>query len=107
MTGSHPTIWFEGDDMKRPGCYECKYEGHAVYSAHCRCQHPMVAGQSYGAVGMAAFLCGMEPLGVTGNKHGIDHGWFLWPLDFDPVWLESCEGFAPKEKGGDEVEQAK
>lgn len=33
---------------------------------------------------------------VTGDPHGIRQGWFNWPLSFDPVWLESCEGFEEK-----------
>jgi hypothetical protein len=36
-------------------------------------------------------------LGVTGNAHGIKNGWFCWPFNFDPIWLESCNGFTPRE----------
>ena len=28
-----------------------------------------------------------------GKEHGRNKGWFLWPLNFDPVWLVSCDGF--------------
>jgi hypothetical protein len=27
---------------------------------------------------------------------GIFKGWALWPVNFDPVWLERCEGFEPR-----------
>ena len=30
---------------------------------------------------------------VAGNSHGVAQGWFLWPLAFDPVWLERCTLF--------------
>jgi hypothetical protein len=33
---------------------------------------------------------------VTGNAHGMKMGWFYWPVNFDPTWLKSCDGFAPK-----------
>lgn len=36
-------------------------------------------------------------LGIQGNAHGIKKGWFNWPWNFDPVWLDSCSGFEPKE----------
>lgn len=35
-------------------------------------------------------------LGVKGVPHGIRMGWFLWPLNFDPAWLEQCNGFTAK-----------
>ena len=28
---------------------------------------------------------------------GIRQGWFGWPIDFDPVWVEQCTGFVNKE----------
>jgi hypothetical protein len=39
----------------------------------------------------------MEELNIRGHPHGVVQGWFLWPFNFDPVWLESCNGFTPKE----------
>jgi len=33
-----------------------------------------------------------KKLNVTGNPLGIRRGWFNWPFNFDPVWLESCDG---------------
>ena len=32
-------------------------------------------------------------MGVKGSSHGITNGWFNWPFNFDPVWLESCNMF--------------
>lgn len=36
---------------------------------------------------------------VIGDSHGIRMGWFFWPLNYDPTWLKSCDGFEAKEKG--------
>ena len=33
---------------------------------------------------------------VHGHPHGIRNGWFLWPVDFDPVWLLDCNGYEAK-----------
>jgi len=35
----------------------------------------------------------VEGIKVKGNPHGIRQGWFGWPFNFDPVWLEECNGF--------------
>jgi len=44
----------------------------------------LLSGMSDGAV---------KRLNISANRHGIEHGWCLWPLNFDPVWLETCDGF--------------
>lgn len=31
------------------------------------------------------------------DYHGVAHGWFNWPWNFDPVWLVACEGFEAKD----------
>lgn len=41
-------------------------------------------------------ILGKRHMNVTGNQHGIDHGWFYWPFNFDPRWLLSCDGFEAK-----------
>jgi hypothetical protein len=43
-------------------------------------------------------LGGQQELGVVGNPHGIKNGWFFWPLNFDPVWLEACNGFTERDE---------
>jgi hypothetical protein len=49
----------------------------------------------FASVGRVAPVIGPEAkeLNVTGHPHGIQNGWFNWPFNFDPVWLESCNGF--------------
>ena len=64
--------------MKKPNCYECKYRGEVAGSAHSQCKNLNAK--------------------VKGSPHGIKSGWFLWPFNFDPVWLENCDGFKKKQK---------
>lgn len=30
-------------------------------------------------------MAACEGIVVEGNLHGIQRGWFNWPLDFDPI----------------------
>lgn len=87
----------------KPNCYECKWRGEIPGDAHSCCRHPLVKqdGNPFGA--MVDMLMGKnveaaKQLGIQGNETGIRRGWFMWPANFDPVWLKSCGGFEPKDK---------
>jgi len=62
----------------KPDCYKCKYIGEVAGSAHSK--------------------CGNYKASVKGDPYGIKSGWFFWPLNFDPTWLEECDGFEEEEK---------
>jgi hypothetical protein len=38
----------------------------------------------------------IKGLKVKANQYGIDNGWFWFPWNFDPTWLEECSGFKQK-----------
>jgi hypothetical protein len=57
-------------------CYKCVHRLEIPGNAHTRCNNHNAK--------------------VSGSEHGIRKGWFAWPLNFDPVWLESCNGFSDK-----------
>lgn len=95
----------------KPNCYACKWRGSVPGDAHSRCHHPVTGGEDanplaelmaiFGSVGRVAPMIDVDnavKLGIRANPHGIAHGWFQWPYNFDPVWLEACEGFEAKEK---------
>lgn len=95
-------------ESTKPNCYACKHRRGVPGDAHSSCHHPAVAhlhdgmGAILGLLGKRGPLAGMpigdNPLNVTGNPHGIRNGWFIWPLNFDPVWLETCDGFEEREE---------
>jgi hypothetical protein len=58
----------------RPNCYFCEHRRSLVGDCHSRC------------VNLGA--------SVTAKAHGVNHGWFAWPWNFDPVWLLTCDGFS-------------
>lgn len=88
---------------EKPDCYNCKWRGEVVGSCHSSCNHPKCKIEN-SFTGLASALSGgkMPPvatgLKVKGNEHGIRSGWFNHPLNFDPTWLEECNGFKSKEK---------
>ena len=97
---------------KGPNCYECKHRGEVPGDSHSCCEHPklkekygdfhsqlqLIAVVANGATGVQ-----VNPLGVTGDPHGIKNGWFMWPMNFDPIWLRSCDGFE-SEKSQDQLD---
>jgi len=60
----------------RPNCYKCKHRKPIIGDAHSQCENIHA--------------------NAKGNRYGIQNGWFFWPLNFDPVWLISCDGFEEK-----------
>jgi hypothetical protein len=50
----------------RGECYECPHAREVPGNAH--------------------IACAMPDASMTGNRHGIERGRFMYPLLFDPVW---------------------
>lgn len=88
-------------------CYSCKFRGTVPGSVHssCKVMRESTANDPK-AIELEMMLATHmveltdkktgEPL-VKLNEHGIKKGWANWPLDFDPVWVESCRFFLEKE----------
>ena len=85
--------------MKKPGCYECVYRRDIPGDCHSLCAHPATGGEGDIFDKVFATFTGeaAAELHVIGNANGIRSGWFMWPANFDPVWLENCDGFTAKE----------
>lgn len=64
--------------MLKKGCYDCKYRKEFPGSTYSRCTNKNAK--------------------VEGNSYGIKNGWFDHPYNFDPVWLEECDGFEAVQK---------
>ena len=88
---------------EKPNCYECQYRGNIPGDAHSMCHHPEVKqdGNMFTAlIGMMSGdnLGASKKLNIKAQAHGVRSGWFMWPANFDPVWLISCNGFKQREK---------
>ncbi len=78
---------------EKPNCYKCKHRGGVSGDTHSCCNYPGTDTNEYGGL-----IPIVNKLNIKGNPHGVKHGWFYWPMNFDPVWLENCDGFEQKEK---------
>ena len=92
--------------MTDKNCYSCIHRRSIIGDCHSACAHPRagrdnnplaeiisILGRRSGAIGTAA-----SDLNIRANKHGVDCGWFAWPYNFDPVWLENCDGYEKKQE---------
>jgi hypothetical protein len=71
-------------------CYTCKHRRDIPGDCHSACIHPKVEPWQEGF----KFISGVPTvLNIKGSPHGIRSGWFMWPINFDPVWLENCDGY--------------
>ena len=90
----------------KSNCYKCIYRRRVPGDAHSSCKHPSVADVAgdpmsnimamFAGVGRGPPVQGKNDLNIKGNDHGIKSGWFNWPWNFDPTWLENCDGFEEK-----------
>jgi hypothetical protein len=64
------------NNPSEPLCYRCVHRLEIPGEAHSRCNNHSAL--------------------VEGDPHGIRMNWFLWPVNFDPVWLKECNGFSDK-----------
>ena len=95
--------------MTKPNCYDCQYRGGVPGDAHSCCNHPsnratmedpfLQVMSIFASVGRTApVVKAPNDLNIKANPHGIKKGWFNYPINFDPVWLENCDGFKEKVK---------
>jgi hypothetical protein len=69
-------------------CYKCKnaIKGHPKWSEHYRgCNHPNAH----------RFERGFGNVGLKVADGAVESGWFDFPYNFDPCWIEECKGFEP------------
>lgn len=89
---------------EKPNCYKCEYRKKIPGSCHSSCKHPEIKDISddpmvnlvgiFASVGrISPFVLNAKKFGIKGHPQGIKRGWFLWPVNFDPTWLMSCNGF--------------
>ena len=94
------------EKKKIANCYQCRWRGHLPGDAHSKCCHPYNRGVAdnpllkllgaFAGVGRADFpaIAADKRLEIRANPAGLRGGWFHYPFNFDPIWLENCKGFA-------------
>ena len=88
-------------------CWECKQSRTIPGDCHASCAHPKSGFE--GGDPLAAIIAMLASarklpvaapsadLGITLNEHGVRHGWAFWPVNFDPIWVDTCNGFEEKD----------
>lgn len=85
--------------MEKPNCYKCKYRRPLPGDCHSKCVHPILGKVHDDPMAQLISMSGGLPpifpeiLGITAHEHGIRSGWFTWPLNFDPAWMITCDGY--------------
>lgn len=95
--------------MTKRKCYDCIHRAEVPGSGHSCCRHPATMNpidqhplcKLVGVMGRRSGMTSLpsraaRELQIKGDEHGIRHGWFIWPVNFDPTWLEHCDGFTAK-----------
>lgn len=81
--------------MAKPNCYKCKHRGTVPGDAHSCCEYPGAKSGMFDFFNPKNMLLATK-LNIKADLHGIKMGWFMWPANFDPCWLENCDGFEEK-----------
>lgn len=84
----------------KPDCYQCRWMTDLPGDNHKCCMHPDAAptikGKRFNHYDyMQARSTAWQALAIEGNDGFEVAARFLWPVDFDPVWLKACKGFEP------------
>lgn len=78
----------------KPDCYQCKHRNNVPGDCHSSCSHPSMTS----ADGFLAAITGIgnPAINATGDSHAKRMGWFSFPINYDPAWLLTCDGFEQK-----------
>lgn len=82
-------------------CRECKHSRSIPGDTHLSCVNPLVEHHPDKYISLLCIYRGvrsgaMKKMNVSCNPHGVNNGWCMWPLNFDPIWIETCVGYEEK-----------
>lgn len=92
VQGSKPSNK-SGNGNTKANCYECKHRRELVGDCHSSCGHPAASPMAAMLFVAGQTEFNIPQIHIRGNAHGVRSGWFIWPMNFDPVWLEICTGY--------------
>ena len=80
---------------KKPNCYKCTYRGNVPGDTHSCCNYPGLDSDLFTGMFSLKNMEIAKELNIRADRYGIESGWFMWPVNFDPVWLKNCDGEKP------------
>lgn len=73
-------------------CRDCIHskQGHPSWAMHYRtCEHPSVQNNEKGlSILRVSLNANLEEL--------IEEGWFIFPFNYDPTWINDCKAQEPR-----------
>lgn len=79
---------------KCQNCHNCEYKARIPGDTHISCEYPYFSAEdkhkySLLAIANPPMLNELlkQNFGFTGDMHGIRAGWFTFPINFDPTWM--------------------
>lgn len=78
---------------ERNDCYKCPFRGEVPGSAHSRCNvipefaTASLIGLSVSSGKIKGITADDKPI-LKFHEHGVKKGWCMWPINFDPIWVE-------------------
>jgi hypothetical protein len=75
-------------------CHDCIYKKSIPGNTHISCAGPATILKSETvsyllAIAPSSIVIENKPI-VTIDEHGTKKGWAYWPINFDPIWIISC-----------------
>lgn len=84
--------------MSEYRCNTCSYVGSVSGNCHSTCNSPLFKGENDKFVVLLTNISGNR-VGPRFNTHAMINGWANWPVEFDPIWMESDCGLHSSLKG--------
>lgn len=84
-------------------CNKCVFKMDNTGSHHVACTIPTLANiPEVGFLSEVMARAHQEHISIGGviviNGHGVRNGWAMYPLNFDPIWIEQCNFYKEKEQ---------
>jgi hypothetical protein len=83
----HPLLVNNNLSPTKTPCHNCRHSRSIPYNAH--------------------ILCAKPDLEMSGHPTGVERSWFMYPLNFDPVWrTKDCSNYQSISIEGNAVSSA-
>ena len=79
-------------------CYTCKFRRDIPGDAHSQCT--IIPSDYVPFISKIAFTkngVSTDTINVRLDPYGVENGWAMWPINFDPIWVEHCNLHREKE----------
>lgn len=78
-------------------CNKCKFHESIPGDAHVSCTILPEQARYYAMVlvTLTAKVDTLSGVNLEFEPHGVAMNWCNWPINYDPIWVKSCNQFVP------------